>query len=153
MIREYRVLETEVSLPYQVAYGATWTRFFEGLKEEKIFGTMCEKCKRVLVPARSFCPRCFVDTDKWVEVSQEGTLVAWVLTNYTYYAQPLKPPFITGVIKLDGTDVNFLHLLGGFDITNLESARAILHKGIRVKAVWNENKTGNILDIKYFAPL
>jgi hypothetical protein len=80
MAREYRTLKTEVRLPYEVAYGATWTRFFEGLKDKKIYGTRCKECKRVLVPARSFCPRCFVTTDEWVEVKEEGTLVAWCYT-------------------------------------------------------------------------
>ena len=150
--KEYRVLETEVWLPYRLSYGATWTKFFEGFKEEKIYGTKCSKCDRVLVPARSFCPRCFVDTDEWVECGQEGTLVGWVLTDYSYFAQPIKPPFITGLIKLDGTDVNFMHLIGGFDMSDLDKVRGIVKNGMRVKAVWKEEKEGHILDIKYFTP-
>ena len=76
MVKEYNTIETEVRLPYQLAYGQTWTRFFEGMKEEKILGSKCSKCNRVLVPARTFCPRCFIDTNQWVECSQEGTLAA-----------------------------------------------------------------------------
>ncbi|MBU2552212.1 MAG: Zn-ribbon domain-containing OB-fold protein [Proteobacteria bacterium] len=152
-MKEYHTIETEVRLPYQLAYGATWTRFFEGLKEEKIYGTRCEQCNRVLVPARTFCPRCFVDTTQWVEVSQEGVLRAYVLTNYSYFAQPLKPPFITGLIRLDGTDVNFMHLVGGFKMDSLEAVQAKVQNGMRVKAVWAKNKTGNILDIRHFKPL
>ena len=75
---EYRTIETEVRLPYRLALGATWTRFFEGLKRKIIYGSRCPKCNRVLVPARSFCPRCFVNIDEWLEVPQEGTLEAWV---------------------------------------------------------------------------
>ena len=153
MIKEYRTIETEVRLPYRLAYGATWTRFFEGMKEEKIYGSRCHKCDRVLVPARTFCPRCFVDTDEWVEVSQEGTVVAWVLTNYRYFAQPIEPPFISALIKLDGTDVNFLHLIGGFPLTDLDEVRTKVKNGMKVKAVWEEEKLGGILDIQYFAPV
>lgn len=152
MIKEYRTLETAVQLPYKLAYGKTWTRFFEGMKEQKIFGSKCPKCNRVLVPARTFCPRCFVDTDEWVECSQEGTLTAWCLTDYTYYAQPIEPPFITGLIRLDATDVNFMHLIGGFDLGNLETVRQKVKNGMRVKAAWEEEKRGHILDIKYFEP-
>ena len=153
MNREYRTLETEMRLPYRLAYGATWTRYFEGMKQEKILGTRCSKCGRVLVPARAFCPRCFVDMDEWVECGQEGTLVAWCLSNYSYYAQPLKPPFITAMILLDGTDTNFLHLLGGFDMTDLEAVRRKVKNGMRVKAVWENEKEGHILDLKYFTPV
>ena len=153
MEREYRTLQTEVRLPYQLAYGATWTRYFEGMKQEKIFGTRCSKCSRVLVPARTFCPRCFVDTEEWIECAQEGTLIAWCLTNYTYFAQPLKPPFITAMILLDGTDTNFLHLLGGFDMNDLETVRRTVKNGMRVRAVWEKKKKGHILDLRYFTPV
>ena len=62
--KEYKTIKTEIRLPYELAYGATWTRFFDGLKNKTIFGTKCTKCERVLVPARSFCPRCFVDAEQ-----------------------------------------------------------------------------------------
>lgn len=152
MVKEYKTIEADVRLPYRLAYGETWTKFFEGMKEEKIYGTRCSKCDRILVPARTFCPRCFVNTDEWVECAQEGTLLAWVLTNYTFFAQPLKPPFITALIRLDGTDVNFLHLLGGFDKSSLEAVRKKVHNGMKVKAVWSKKKRGHILDLKYFRP-
>jgi hypothetical protein len=87
-----------------------------------------------------------------VEVSQEGTVVAWVLTNYRYFAQPIEPPFISALIKLDGTDCNFLHLIGGFPLADLEEVRAKVKNGMKVKAVWEEEKLGGILDIQYFSP-
>ena len=151
-VKEYRTIETEVRLPYRLAYGQTWTRFFEGLTEKKIYGTRCHKCDRVLVPARTFCPRCFVDTDEWLEVAQEGIVKSWSLTNYRYFAQPIEPPFISALIQLDGTDTGFLHLIGGFDLTNLEEVRSKIKNGMRVKAVWEDERLGGILDIKHFAP-
>ena len=153
MAKEYRTIETAVSLPYQLAYGKTWTRFFDGFKEEKIFGTKCSKCNRIFVPARTFCPRCFIDTDEWIECSQEGIVTAWVLTNYSYYAQPVKPPFVSGLIRLDGTDVDFVHLIGGFELTDFETVAKNVKTGMKVKAVWEDHKKGHILDIKYFTPI
>jgi len=153
MAKEYRTLEAQVRLPYRLAYGETWSRFFDGFLEKKIWGTKCSKCDRVLVPARTFCPRCFVDTTEWVECAQEGVLRAWCLTNYRYFAQPIEPPFITGLIRLDGTDVNFMHLIGGdFDLNDIKVVNEHVKNGMRVKAVWEEDRTGHILDIKYFTP-
>ena len=80
---EYRTVKSQVTVPYEMTAGPVWTRFFEGLKEEKILGTRCKKCGRVLVPARAFCPRCFEDMEEWVEVSQEGTIRTWCYVNYT----------------------------------------------------------------------
>jgi len=150
---EYDILTDKVAIPYEIAAGPTWTRFFEGFRQEKIYGTRCPKCKRVLVPARSFCPRCFVDTDEWIEISQEGSIVSWALTEYEYYGMPTKPPFIGALIRLDGTDSNFLHLIGGFDLSDPEFVRKTVKNGMKVKAVWNKEKKGHIMDIKYFEPV
>jgi hypothetical protein len=152
MAKEFRTIKTSVNLPYELAYGPIWTRFLDGLLSKKIFGTKCPKCGRILVPARSFCPRCFVDTEEWVEVSHEGTLTAWCLTNYRYYGQPVEPPFISALIRLDGANVDFLHLLGGFDLGDFELVRKKVKNGMRVKAVWDEERKANIFDIKYFEP-
>ncbi len=72
MSKEYKTLMTEIRLPYELAYGPVWTRFFEGMAEKKIFGPKCTKCVRILVPARSFCPRCFIDTDEWGRGGPDG---------------------------------------------------------------------------------
>ncbi len=151
--KEYKTFDFELSLPYRLAYGPTWTRFFEGLQEEKIFGTKCHQCNRVLVPARSFCPQCFVDIDDWVQVSNEGTLVTWALISFEFYNQPKKPPYAAGLIKLDGADVSMFHLVDGFDMNDLDKVKETLPIGRRVKAVWSEEKKGHILDIKYFQPI
>lgn len=151
--KEYRILETEVWLPYRVSYGATWTRFFEGMKEQKLYGTECRTCGRVLVPARTFCPRCFVDTPAWVEVSQTGRLQAFCYTNYQYHGQPIEPPYVTGLIRLDGTDVDFVHLVGNIDLTSGEAVNSRLARGMKVRAVWEEARKGHIMDIRYFEPV
>jgi uncharacterized OB-fold protein len=146
------VIETEAKVTYELAHGPTWVRFFEGLKEEKIFGNKCPKCERVLVPARSFCPRCFVEMGQWIELPPEGVLVGWSLTEIGYFGMPTEPPFITGVFNLKGADCSFMHLLGGVDLSDVDAVRNIIKNGMRVKVVWNEIKNGCILDIKYFTP-
>ncbi|MBN2284337.1 MAG: Zn-ribbon domain-containing OB-fold protein [Deltaproteobacteria bacterium] len=147
------ILEDEVAIPYENVYGPVWTRFFEGLVEKKIYGSRCSRCNRVLVPARSFCPRCFVETDDITEVSQEGAIVSWVLTDYEYFGMPTKPPFIGALIRLDGTDSSFLHLVGGFDLRDADLVRKTVKNGMKVRAVWKEERKGHILDIKYFEPV
>jgi len=150
---EYRMLEGSISLPYRWAFGPVNTRFFEELKQKRIFGTKCPQCARVLVPARKFCPRCFVDADEWVEVKDEGTLRTWAFINYAYVAQPKEPPYITAVIDLDGADVGLSHYVGGVDFSDLAKIKAKVKIGLRVRAVWKEKREGLITDIEYFVPL
>jgi len=151
--KECDVVTDEISVDYEIAYGPTWIKFFDGMKEEKILGSKCAKCGRILVPPRSYCPRCFVEVNSFIEVAQEGAIVAWALTEYEYFGMPTKPPFIGALIRLDGTDSNFLHLIGGIDLSDSELVRKTVQNGMKVKAVWNEDKKGHIMDIKYFTPV
>lgn len=145
-----REMRAEVTVPYEMAVGANWHRFFEGLKEEKILGTKCRKCNRIFVPPRSFCPRCFDDNEEWVEVGQEGTIETWCYSNLMFPGQTLKPPFVPVQVVLDGTDMGFQHRIAGFDLSDFENVRALVKFGGRVRAVWNKEKKGTIFDIDYF---
>ena len=153
MAKHFSTLEANVWLPYRFALGPVFHRWFEGLKEEKIWGNKCPKCNKVLVPARSFCPECNVDMDEWVEISQEGELVAWTRATKAFFGAPKETPFIGALIRLDGTDCDFLHLLGGFDPNDRETVKSKVKRGSRVKAVWSEEKKGHMLDLKYFEPI
>ena len=82
-----------------------------------------------------------------------GTVSSYVYVNMAYFGQPVQPPFIASLIKLEGTDVNFLHLIAGFDLQNFDHVEKTMRKNMKVSAVWNNDRTGNIFDIKYFEPV
>ena len=113
-------------------------------------GTRCPKCNRVLVPARRFCPRCFEDTTEWVQVSDKGTIKTWSLITFEFSGQVKKPPYIQGLIDLDGTDTALLHFIGGVDLSDLEKVREKVKIGMRVQAKWRDERQGNIQDIECF---
>jgi uncharacterized OB-fold protein len=65
---------------------------------------------------------------------------------------PTEPPFISALLRLDGTDVDFLHMIGGFDMSDFEKTRQIVKIGMKLRAVWKDDRQGHVLDIKYFEP-
>ena len=81
-----------------------------------------------------------------MEVKDEGVLMNFVVNLLDYPGQPMKPPYIVAQIRLDGADTEFTHLIG-------EAEPASLRVGIRVKAVWQEERSGILTDIKYFRPV
>ncbi len=153
MQQESRILTGYVSLPYRWAMGPTATRFYEEFKNKRIMGTRCARCARVLIPARAFCSECFERLDEWVQVSDEGEIKTWVLINFSYEGQPKEPPYILGIVKLDGADVGLPHFLGGVNMESAEKVAEEIRIGGRVKAVWKEDREGYILDIEHFAPI
>jgi len=58
---------------------------------------------------------------------------------------PKDVPIIYGLIKIDGADGSFLLFIGDVEPGDVSA-------GMRVKAVFAEERTGGILDIKHFAP-
>ncbi|HOI75678.1 MAG TPA: Zn-ribbon domain-containing OB-fold protein [Syntrophales bacterium] len=136
-------LKGQISVPYTWWAGETAGRFLKTLRDErKILGTRCGSCGRVYVPARKSCSRCFVDMDEWVELGNEGVIEAFTVVRYGHPVQPVEAPFAYALIKLDGSDVGFLHLVK----KDLDK----IGVGKRVKAVFKEDRTAHILDIDSF---
>ena len=147
------VISGTVSLPYQWTTGPAGARFLAGLREGKVLGTRCPQCRRVLVPARSFCPRCFVDTSEWVQVSERGRLRTYTIINYRFEGQPKKPPYIIGIIDLEGADVGFVHFIGEVDLSDFGKVEEVLKPGTLLQAVWAKERQGRITDIEHFVPV
>jgi len=150
MVKHFSTLQHSIWLPYRFALGPVFLRWFEGLKEEKILGTRCPRCRKLLVPARSFCPECNADMDEWVEVSQEGEIRVWIRAAKQFYGAPMDTPFVSALIRLDGADCDLLHLIGGIDSSDPDQLKKRIKSRARVKAVWSEEKKGHMLDLKYF---
>lgn len=122
------------------------TKFFTELRDHKrILGVKCPTCNRVYMPPRSSCGCCLRKIDEWVELSKQGTLLSYSVVHYTEPYQPANPPLIYGIIKLDGADTGFTHLLAEVDEEKLQI-------GMRVQAVFKDKREANIHDIKYFKP-
>ena len=139
------IVEGKLALPYQYFAGRTGSRFIISLRDEKrIMGVKCNTCSTVFTPPRSTCERCFADlTDNWVELKHTGTVTNFTVIRYEEPYQPVKPPYILGLIKLDGADTPFAHIVKGVPVSQMKT-------GLRVKAVFAKKTTSTIMDIDHF---
>lgn len=141
-------VQSDTELRYNWAVGTYASKFFTALRDEKkILGTRCPKCGHVYVPPRQVCGPCFTKMEEWVEVSDEGTLDAFSITNFGFIdpdtGQPRPVPYTYAYVKLDGADVTLTHIIDELDLERLQP-------GVRVKAVFLEERTGSIRDIDHF---
>lgn len=140
---ELMELKGELEIVYNHSYGI-YRKFYEGLKEGKIYAVRCSACKKVFLPPRPFCSLCFADTEKdWVRISDTGYVKSFTEVRIPFVGQPTKPPYIYALIVLDGTDSEFHHRVAGI-------AEKDLFIGMRVRAVWKAQRTGSIHDIAFF---
>jgi len=150
-IAEKRVLFTEwhPNLRWAWDTGVGYGRYFAELKEGRIIGTRCHKCRRVLLPARAFCEWCFRPVDEWVYLGDTGTVNTFSIAYTDWIARRITEPRISGLIEIDGSGgVGIMHILGEVDPKKVKI-------GMRVKAVWKPKgkREGAITDIKYWKPL
>jgi uncharacterized OB-fold protein len=136
---------------YKVTLGEAYARFLEGMKEKKIVGNVCPSCKELYVPPRPFCDKCMVQPDEWVETDGTATLV-------TYSVALIQIPGLkelyptTGMIKVGDSVTNFLHYVAGIEYEERAELADKVKVGMKLKPVWKEERTGDILDIDYFEP-
>ena len=138
--------ERPMVVRYSHSAGPVRSKFLLSLRDhQKILGTRCLTCGRIYVPARSTCPKCFEDMEEWVEVSHEGILESYTIVYKSEPIYTVDTPFVFGIIKLDGADTGMVHRLGEIDFEKIRI-------GMRVRAVFSEERRGDIRDIKYFKP-
>lgn len=165
---ELRVWSGNITVPYRWTPGPIYGRFLGALKDNKIQGVKCSGCFRVYVPPSDLCPVCFSDfsEDDLIEVEDEGIVTSYTIIETDYW--PPKPseevirkaiaptkleeypllwrpdiPYALVAVKLKGADTNFLHIATGEDLKKLKV-------GAKVKAVWREDKQGDLFDLERF---
>jgi uncharacterized OB-fold protein len=141
------IIPGKVDIPNTYFAGKVGSRFLIEIRDNKrILGIRCPACNQVYVPPRSICKHCFGQLDEWVEVSDKGSVLSYSVCYQPNPVQPVEPPLVYGIIQLDGADTGLVHVLG-------EVEPGQLRIGMRVQAVFKEERVASILDIKYFKPL
>ena len=144
---EILVSEQMLQVPFCYSAGPVASKFLLALKDEKkIYGIWCPTCNKVYVPPRAFCGSCSAALKDWVPLGGAGKVESFTVVHYAESTQPAPPPYIIAVIKLEGADTGFTHLLGEVDEKKLKI-------GLKVEPVFARERKGHILDIRYFKPL
>lgn len=134
-------------------YGKSWyfAEFMRALRDERrILGLRCPVCRRVYLPPRPLCGNCYAELYEWVEVRDTGTVVAFTTVHLSILdpatGKPRPTPYGMALIRLDGADTALNHYLAENDLTKLRL-------GMRVRAVWRQERIGTLADILHFVEL
>ena len=135
-----------LSFDYTRSVGPTLGAFFTALRNRRITGVRGTD-GRVHVPVIEYDPISYEPLTEIVPVSSVGTVLSWTWQPEPLDGQPLDRPFAWALIKLDGAEIPFLHL-----VTEIDAAD--VRMGMRVQAVWKprEERDFGIDTIDYFRP-
>jgi uncharacterized OB-fold protein len=118
--------------------------FMTALTEQRLIGI--RDGDRVLCPPLEWSPRTGAElSHEFVDVGPAGTVTSWGWVEQPTEQHPLDHPFAFAAIRLDGADVDLVHVV---DVGNA-SAMSI---GMRVAPRWRTERKGHITDIEAFVP-
>ena len=110
-------------------------KFWEGLKEGKIYATKCKACGKIFFPPNADCPECLTTDLEWVELSNEAEIETFthVVIRPTTFQQ--NKPYTVAIGKLK-EGVKVLAWLSGFKLSEIKV-------GMKVKLVAKTSMEGN----------
>jgi uncharacterized OB-fold protein len=147
-------VRTHLRLPFRFAAGELGTRFSDAMRRGEIYGNRCATCSRTYVPPRATCAHCWERCVGWKRVADEGAISTFVVVNVPFYGQEVEIPYVLAHVLLDGADSPILHLVGTVGESGKLSPPADTQIGMRVRAVWRDERTGFISeDIDHFEPV
>jgi hypothetical protein len=126
---------------YKRSLGPILSQFFTALRERRLLGIK-RPDGSVMVPPKEYDPDTGASIDELVEVSDEGVVTSWSWVARPRRQQPLDHPFAYALVKLDGAETSFLHVVDAGEEANMET-------GMRVKARWADETTGTINDLVF----
>jgi uncharacterized OB-fold protein len=136
-------------IAYSHSAGLVGSEFLRRLRDEKrISGRLCPKCRRVLLPPRAFCERCFVDTTEWVDVGQSGHIETFTIITDAFPGLPA-PPYAMAYVTLEGASTAMVNFVKGVDLSDVERGATQLAIGNRVHVVWEPQRQARITDFHY----
>lgn len=138
-----------ITFMYKNRVGQPLESYINGLKEKKILGAQCPRCKKVYVPPRSVCGKCHKPVDTLVELGQQGTVKSFTVAHVEIINGEIKTaqkPYIIGLIKIPGASSLLSAVIR-------EPSAGSVKTGIKVKAVWKDTTEGNYGDLLYFEPV
>lgn len=133
-----------VEFPFTRSLGPVQSAFLTGLRERTVLGVRTGDGK-VLVPPVEYDPVTAEEIGDLVEVAATGTVTTWAWNPHPRRDQPLDTPFAWVLVRLDGADTAFLHVLDA-------SGPEAVSTGMRVRVRWAGTRTGAITDIACFEP-
>jgi uncharacterized OB-fold protein len=93
-------------------------KFWEGLKEGKVYATRCCKCGKLYFPPSADCPHCICSELNWIELSNEAEIETFthIVVRPTTFSQ-LKP-YTVAIGRLK-EGVKVLAWLTGFKLSQI----------------------------------
>lgn len=138
------------SIPLEFHYtaGVAGEEFRRELRDNgRFLVSKCSKCRGTWVPARMYCPDCFIEMKDQFPIDKPGCVYSFTTVNRKRSGEESGSPITVGLIKFEGVKGGIVHLL---DVDNPSEVSI----GMKVNPVLRDSakRVGAITDILGFKP-
>jgi len=88
-----------LNITYNIPISRT-LRFWEGIREGKIYATKCKRCGKLHFPPVADCPNCFSSDMDWVELSGEGEVETFTHVVVRPASFTDEPPYTVAIARM-----------------------------------------------------
>ncbi len=138
-----------IPLEYHYTAGVAGEEFRRELKENgRFLASKCTECKTTYLPARMFCPTCFIETKERLTINKPGYVYSYTATSKDRSGKRPHWPTIVAMVKFEGVTGGIIHRLECDDPEKVTI-------GLKVKPLLKDasERTGALTDILSFRPI
>ncbi len=137
-----------IPLEYHYTAGVAGEEFRRELRDNgRLLASKCAKCRDTYVPARMFCPSCFIEMKENTTLERSGYVYSYTTVSRNRTGEVTAEPTIIVLVKFEGVKGGIVHRL------EADSAERVSF-GMKVVPVLKQEKerTGALTDILAFKP-
>ena len=142
-----RAWHGNIPIGHKYTMGVAGERFFQHLKEHgELTATVHEGSDVAVLPPRLYHTDTFAPINEWVTVGPEGTVDTFTVLEEDRRGEPYDAPRVLALVRIDGAEGGLVHWIGGCDPADVTI-------GMRVRAVFEAERSGGLTDIRHFEPV
>src|SRR5438132_5604417 len=138
-----------IPLEFDRTSGVAGEEFRRGLRGNgRVLVSKCSKCKSTYIPARMYCPSCFIEMKDQFPIDKPGYVYSFTSVNRDRSGVDTELPVTVGLVKFEGIKGGIVHLL---DVDDLDGVSIGMKVTPSLKN--SSERTGAITDILAFKPV
>ncbi|OLD14461.1 MAG: hypothetical protein AUI50_03840 [Crenarchaeota archaeon 13_1_40CM_2_52_14] len=138
-----------IPLEYHYTAGVAGEEFRRELRDNgRFLVSKCSKCKNTYIPARMYCPDCFIEMKDQFPIDMPGYVYSFTSVNRNRSGSDTDSPIMVCLVKFEGVKGGIVHLIN-MDDPNRVSIGMKVTPSLRNQS----ERTGAITDIIAFIPI
>jgi uncharacterized protein len=137
-----------IPLEYHYTAGVAGEEFRRELRDNgRFLVSKCSKCKSAYIPARMYCPSCFIEMKDQFPIDKPGYVYSFTSVNRDRSGAASDSPITVGLVKFEGVKGGLVHFL------DVDPDQVSIGMKVMPSLKNQSERTGDITDIRAFRPV